>query len=156
MREDSICRGGKDHQRSCHQASTVHCLSCGYEWDCEDTGGPDDPIYIRAGHCASCGSSGITLNRCEDCPILDLEIARSTSHAGRLLNRVLDLDFAFEHRIPIGDLPVTVEEFEGLKILSQERGKKQIEDQRTNEEKAIAERAKMEAMQREGGGRRGM
>lgn len=105
-------------------------------------------MYVRAGSCTYCGSSGIKLLRCSDCPVLDLAHARSTSPAGRLLERLLDLDFAVKHfRVDWGQ--ISAEEVAGLKILDQERTKKQIEDQKSDQERAMDEMRR----ERQAGGR---
>lgn len=81
----------------------------------------DTPLWQSAGRCA-CGSSSLLLNRCVTCPTLEVEHARATSPAGRLLERVLELDFDTQRfAVPWGD--VTAEEAMALKVLVQERDK---------------------------------
>lgn len=58
--------------------------------------------------------------RCRDCPLHELSKARTGSEAGRLLERVLELDFVAE-RFKVGWDEVTAEEVNGLQILKQER-----------------------------------
>lgn len=75
--------------------------------------------------------------------------ARSTSPAGRLLERVLDLDFSVKH-LRVGWDAVTVEEVAGLKILDQERAKKLTEDQKSEQEKWEMQRRQEEAQRKAG------
>lgn len=73
------------------------------------------------------------MERCTDCPVTDIEHVRATSAAGRLLERTLELEFDTKHfRVDWAD--VTAEEVQALKILEQERGKWQAEDQERRRE----------------------
>lgn len=95
----------------------------------------------------------MSLKRCEDCPVDDLAYVRSTSRAGRLLDRVLALDFSVKH-FRLSWSEVTVEEMSGLQVLEQERNNKQIEDQKSEQEKA-EEKFRADQSQSRGGGRFG-
>ena len=78
------------------------------------------------GACPHCGSTQCTANRCERCGLDDLDDARAHSNAGRIFERVLEMDFAAEHfSIPWSD--VTVEEARGIQILKEERNRYQRE-----------------------------
>jgi hypothetical protein len=78
----------------------------------EDTNAP--------GACPHCGSFRFTVNRCAHCRLDDLDHARTHSVAGRLFERVLELEFDAAHfHIPWSD--VTAEEVRGLQILKEER-----------------------------------
>lgn len=78
--------------------------------------------------------------RCPNCPVLEVETARMSTPAGRLLERVLDLDFDTKHfRIDWSD--ITAEEAMALKILEQERAKYERESAvRTREEAEMQQR----------------
>lgn len=66
------------------------------------------------------------MNRCERCPVAELERMRAQSPAGQLFERVLELEFACENfEVPWGE--VTAEEVKGLQILRDERSKYQRE-----------------------------
>jgi hypothetical protein len=72
------------------------------------------------GACPYCGSWQYTVNRCSHCRLDDLDYVRSHSAAGRLFERVLELEFdAANFSVPWSD--ITVEEVRGLQILKEER-----------------------------------
>ena len=78
------------------------------------------------GSCPSCGSKLATINRCCKCGLDDLDDARTCSNAGRLFERLLELEFDAAHfDIPWTD--VTAEEVRGLQILKEERDRYQRE-----------------------------
>ena len=82
--------------------------------------------YQRARPCPQCGGWQFTVNRCQHCGLEDLDYARSHSSAGRLFERVLELEFDAAHfAIPWSD--VTAEEVRGLQILKEERDRYQRE-----------------------------
>ena len=86
-----------------------------------------------AGECPECGSRGYRVNRCEHCPVNELEYVRAHSQAGRQLERILELEFDTAHfSIPWHE--VTSEEVKGLQILKEERDRYQRE---------VAERPKL-------------
>lgn len=68
---------------------------------------------------------------------------RRNSHAGVLLDRILDLEFSIEH-FKLGWEDVTAEEVKALQILTEERSKYQ-QEQREKEEQ---ERQHQAALQR--------
>lgn len=105
--------GGKNGPSDCPAANRVKC-ECGEEWE------PEDPNI--AGACPNCHGRNVSITRCERCPLDDLDQVRGHSVAGRLLERVLELDFvtsAFE--VPWDE--ITAEEVRGLQILREERDK---------------------------------
>ena len=66
------------------------------------------------------------IERCSHCPLDELDHLRANSRAGRLLDRVLELDFAMNNlAIPWSD--VTVEEMRGVRVLREERDRYQRE-----------------------------
>ena len=96
----------------CPNANDVTCQKCGSRREVEDTGAP--------GECPQCGSRQFVVNRCEGCPVNELEYVRAHSAAGRLFERVLELEFACDNfAVPWAD--VTAEEVKGLQILKDER-----------------------------------
>jgi hypothetical protein len=75
---------------------------------------------------ADCGSRLCTIIRCLHCKLDDLDDMRNHSHAGRLFERLLELEFDAQHfSIPWTD--VTAEEVKGLQILKEERERYQRE-----------------------------
>jgi len=112
VRAHELCDGGEDGPRACPDANDVTCAKCGVIRTVEDTTAP--------GKCPHCGSWQFTVNRCAHCKLDDLDFARRHSNAGRLLERLLDLEFDVAHfSIPWAD--VTAEEVRGLQILKDER-----------------------------------
>lgn len=85
--------------------------------------------------------------RCYSCPVAGIEHARAISAAGRLLERVLDLDFDTQ-RFKIGWDDVTCEEASALKILVQERNKWEREDADKKREEAELDRRMHDMQQR--------
>jgi hypothetical protein len=81
----------------------------------------------RPGKCPNCESHHVSIARCDRCPLDLLDHVRQRSHAGRLLERLLQLDFIFPpgSALPWGE--VTAAEVKGLQILRQERDKYQQE-----------------------------
>jgi hypothetical protein len=60
--------------------------------------------------------------RCDECPVEDLMYVRANCHAGRLFERLLELEFDMTHlSVPWDE--VTAEEVRGLQILKDEREK---------------------------------
>lgn len=74
------------------------------------------------GKCSHCGSSQATINPCERCGLDDLDYARAHSNAGRLFERLLELEF-YAERFNIPWSEVTAEETSGLQILMEERNR---------------------------------
>ncbi len=94
------------------------CVECGHAYEVDDTN------CIPS--CPNCGHKGARVERCGHCPLNDLDYARSHSAAGRLLGRLLDLEFDVgKFRVDWAD--VTAEEALGLRILADERDRYQRE-----------------------------
>lgn len=124
IHSEDLCDGGPDGPRGCPDANDVTCDKCGCARTVEDTNVP--------GACPRCGSRQFTVNRCGRCALDDLDHARTHSNAGRLFERLLELEFDAAHfSIPWND--VTAEEVRGLQILKEERDRyqrEQLEKQR--------------------------
>ena len=133
-----MCQGGEKQQRDCPNATVIKCTECGTRYDA--------PFPESPPPCPSCKSTAGILQRCERCPVLEIEHVRSHSAAGALLERVLELDFDAKH-FRIGWDEVTAEEAWGLKVLDQERGKWQKED--TEEKRRQWEAKQMEEASRQ-------
>jgi predicted RNA-binding Zn-ribbon protein involved in translation (DUF1610 family) len=118
VRAEDLCDGGEDGPHGCPDANDVTCIACGHVYEVEDTN------CIPA--CPNCGGKGGRVERCARCPLNDLDYARSHSAAGRLLNRLMDLEFDVgKFRVDWAD--VTAEEALGLRILADERDRRQRE-----------------------------
>ncbi len=118
VRAAELCDGGTDGPRGCPDANDVTCGKCGLARTVEDTNAP--------GACPQCGGWQFTVNRCAHCKLDDLDYARTHSNAGRLFERLLELEFDAAHfSIPWSD--VTAEEVRGLQILKEERNRYQRE-----------------------------
>ena len=118
MRACELCDGGADGPRGCPDANDVACGKCGAVRTVEDTNAPDA--------CPRCDGWPFTVNRCAHCKLDDLDYARLHSNAGRLFERLLELEFDAAHFIiPWSD--VTAEEVRGLQILKEERDRYQRE-----------------------------
>jgi predicted RNA-binding Zn-ribbon protein involved in translation (DUF1610 family) len=118
VRAYDLCDGGEDGPHSCPDANDATCISCGHVFEVEDTN--------CVPKCPNCGEKGARVNRCARCPLNDLDHARSHSAAGRLLNRLTDLEFdVAKFRVDWAD--VTAEEALGLRILGDERDRYQRE-----------------------------
>lgn len=129
MRAHELCEGGEEGPGGCPNANDVTCGKCGLRREVEDTGAPGD--------CPQCGGRQFTVNRCERCPVNELEYVRAHSGAGRLFERVLELEFDCDHfAVPWGD--VTAEEVRGLQILKEERARYERELQKRNQIHAIS------------------
>ncbi len=111
-----MCDGGEGAlwagPRACPDANDVTCGKCGVARTVEDTTAP--------GECPQCGFRLFTVNRCAHCKLDDLDFARRHSNAGRLFERLLDLEFDVA-RFSIPWTDVTAEEVRGLQILQEER-----------------------------------
>jgi hypothetical protein len=81
--------------------------------------------------------------RCESCPVVEVEYYRSTTSTGQLLDRVLEHEFDCKHyRVDPGD--VSAEVREGLKVLEHERARWEKEtrekaDQERQEQQSVRE-----------------
>ena len=115
---EELCDGGADGPRGCPDANDVRCGKCGRVRTVEDANVP--------GECLDCGSRLCTIIRCRHCKLDDLDDARNYSHAGRLFERLLELEFD-AHHFSIPWTEVTVEEVKGLQILKEERERYQRE-----------------------------
>ena len=132
IRSDELCEYSND-PGGCPDSKTITCQNCGADTEVEDTGAP--------GGCAHCGSRRVVVQRCEQCPMHELEYVRSHSRAGRLFERVLELEFSCNNFVvPWSD--VTAEEAVGLQILKDERDRYQREQQ-ADPNKVSLEEAKM-------------
>jgi hypothetical protein len=120
LRRAEMCGGGEAGPDECPEALEVQCAFCGRVWTSPDVYNP--------GRCPGCQKIGFTVLRCDSCPLDDLEEARQNSRAGRLVGRLLDLEFDVE-RFGIGWDEVTAEEAAGLRALKQER-ERYLEEQR--------------------------
>jgi hypothetical protein len=118
VRAAELCDGDVDGPRGCPDANDVTCGKCGFGRTVGDTNAP--------GPCPQCGGWRFTVNRCTHCKLDDLDHARTHSNAGRLFERLLELEFDAGHfSIPWSD--VTAEEVRGLQILKEERDRYQRE-----------------------------
>lgn len=122
----------------CPAANGAECGECGNRWN------PEDPNISEK--CPECDSRESTINQCPTCPVRELQSVRTLSQAGRLLERVLQLDFDVENfSVPWGD--VLAEEAKGLQILKEERAKwtRELQDERARE---MADQRRMAAASR--------
>ena len=86
--------------------------------------------------CPQCGGRQLAVNRCARCPVNELEYVRAHSAAGRLFERVLELEFDCAHfAVPWDE--VTAEEVGGLQVLQDERERYQRERQREKQPNAF-------------------
>lgn len=107
-----MCEGGERGGFACPYSTDVICSDCGTVWKPEDT-----KVF---GRCPNCDGQKVKIERCTSCPVWELEYVRTHSHAGRLFERVLELEFdATNFSIPWHE--VTAEEVKGLQILKDER-----------------------------------
>jgi hypothetical protein len=113
----------------------VRCVACGYRWKADDVNVP--------GPCPSCDQNASVAERCESCPVVEVEHYRATTPSGQLLDRVLEHEFDTKHyRVDPGD--VSAEVREGLKVLEHERTRWEKEtrekaDQEREEQQRIRE-----------------
>ena len=128
MRAHELCDGGEEGPRGCPDANEVTCQVCGATCEVEDTAAP--------GECPQCGSRQFAVNRCARCPVNELEYVRAHSAAGRLFERMLELEFDCAHfAVPWGE--VTAAEVKGLQVLQDERERYQRERQREKQPNAF-------------------
>jgi len=113
---DELCDGAADGSHGCPDANDVTCGKCGVRRSVGDTNAP--------GPCPHCGDWQFTVNRCSHCKLDDLDDARVHSAAGRLFERLLELEFDAA-RFSILWSDVTAEEVRGLQILKEERDRYQ-------------------------------
>ena len=99
------------------------------------------------GSCPSCGKRGASTLRCDDCPVNTLDHLRSTTAAGRLLERALDLEFdTGKFKIDWDD--VDCELREALRILVHERAVREQELFKRRDEESEERRRVEEAQAR--------
>lgn len=121
VRASELCNGGEDAGRDCPDANGVTCSKCGAESEVEDTSVP--------GSCPQCGGRLFTVSRCDRCPVHELEYVRAHSAAGRLFERVLELEFACANfAVPWSE--ISAEEVKGLQVIKEERDRYQRDQQK--------------------------
>jgi len=125
VRSADLCGGGEDGPQGCPDANDVTCRQCGHVYEVEDTN--------CIPPCGNCGEKGARANRCSRCPLNDLDYARSHSAAGRLLNRIMDMEFDVA-KFKVDWADVTAEEAHGLRILADERDQYQREQNKKGRE----------------------
>ena len=112
IRSHELCKGGTEGGHQCENANDVTCTKCGLRRTVEDTGAP--------GLCPECGERVYRVERCSDCPVGELEHVRSHSRAGRLVDRILQLEFDSKYfSVPWSE--VNAEEVKALEIMKDER-----------------------------------
>ena len=127
LRGEELCRGEEQGALGCPQADTVRCVACGLCWRPDDIAVP--------GACPSCDQYAAVAERCESCPVGEVEHYRTTTWTGQLLDRVLEHEFDAKHyKVEPGD--VSAEVREGLKVVEQER----VRWEKETREKADQER----------------
>ena len=140
IRASELCGGGEDGPAACPDANDVTCGKCGLVRTVDDTTAP--------GAC-ECGSVQCTVNRCDHCPVNELEYVRAHSNAGRLFERLLELEFDTKHfSVPWSD--VTVEEQRGLQLLEEERDKYRRQQSEDVEKVTVEEARQLRLLQRYG------
>jgi hypothetical protein len=125
-----MCFGGEAGPDHCPESKAVKCTHCGRRWEAPDVWNP--------GRCPGCGQIelGFTVARCDVCPLEDLEEAREHSRAGKLLTRLIELDFSVD-RFRLGWGDVTAEEARGLRVLKEERDRLAEEQRKEMEREAL-------------------
>jgi hypothetical protein len=126
VRAAELCDGGEDGPHGCPDANDVTCRECGHVYEVEDTN--------CIPPCENCGAKGARVNRCAHCALNDLDYARSHTAAGRLLNRVMDIEFDVA-KFKVDWADVTAEEALGLRILADERDRYQREQNKKDRER---------------------
>lgn len=147
-----MCDGGAQY-RDCPRVEVVRCTACQHVWEPEDgdLGPSDQPLFRFVGPCPECESTALLAERCDECPVRQLEWARGHSAAGQLLNRILELEFDVK-TLHADWSQITVEEAKALRVLDQERSKYQ-DDERRRMEQEREEKAAVERMQANAGRR---
>jgi hypothetical protein len=119
-------------------------VACEFRWQ------PESGDVNIPGPCPSCEQNASVAERCESCPVVEVEHFRSMTATGHLLERVLEHDFDCKHyRIDPGDISAEVRE--GLKVLEQERMRWEKET-REKADQEREERQRIQEMQRRRGG----
>jgi predicted RNA-binding Zn-ribbon protein involved in translation (DUF1610 family) len=141
MRAEELCRGEEQGASGCPLADTVRCVACGYRWQTDDVNVP--------GRCPSCDQHASAAERCESCPVVEVEYYRTCTSTGQLLDRVLEHEFDCKHyKLDPGAVKADVRE--GLKVLEYERARWERETREKAEEER-QERQRIQEMQRRGG-----
>lgn len=122
----------------CPLAAIVKCGGCSHEWE------PEGNV---AGHCPECDQQMAQTQRCPDCPGHQIDHFRQTTPAGRLLNRILELEFDTKN-LSVDWADITAEEVLGLRILEQERQKYTNEQREEMQREMEEKRAIREQQQR--------
>jgi hypothetical protein len=127
----------------CPQATAVKCVACEYRWE------PESNDVNVPGPCPSCDQNASVAERCEMCPVVEVDHYRAITSTGQLLDRVLEHEFDTKHyRIEPGSVAADIRE--GLKILEQERTRWEKET-REEAEREREERTRVQDMQRKSG-----
>jgi hypothetical protein len=142
LRGEELCRGEDQGASGCPLADTVRCVACGYRWKADDVNVP--------GPCLSCDQNASVAERCESCPVVEVEHYRATTSTGQLLDRVLEHEFDTKH-YHIDPGGVSAEVREGLKVLEQERTRWEKET-REKADQEREEQQRVREMQRRGRG----
>ena len=124
---------------------TARCLECG---TLQHFGDPD---FLAP--CSSCTSTNSVILHCARCPTEMIDHYRSNSGAGKLLERVLDLD-GYLKRYQIGWDNINAEEHRALTILENERAawvQEDAEDKRREQEMRMRMEEAKQRGQRGGG-----
>jgi hypothetical protein len=143
LRAEELCRGEEHGASQCPLADTVKCVACEYRWQPEsgDVNVPD--------RCPNCDQNASVAERCESCPVVEVEYYRRSTSTGQLLDRVLEHDFDAKHyRIDPGGISAEVRE--GLKVLETERTRWERET-REKADQEREERQRVQEMQRRQG-----
>jgi len=124
-------------------ADIVRCVACGHRWRVEDV----SMSYA----CPACEETATTVERCDKCPVNEVEHYRGTTRCGQLLDRVLEHEFDTKHyHLDPGE--VSAEVREGLKVLEQERSRWTNETREKAEREREEKRRVWEMQQRTGRG----
>ena len=130
-----MCHGEDEGASACPLADTLRCVACGHRWRTEDVSIPEP--------CPSCDQNASVAERCESCPVVEVEHYRTTTVTGQLLDRVLEHEFDCKH-YRVESSGISAEVREGLKILEHERMRWEQEtrekaDQEREEQQRIRE-----------------
>jgi hypothetical protein len=101
------------------------------------------------GPCPSCDQNASVAERCESCPVVEVEHYRATTSTGQLLDRVLEHEFDTKHyHIDPGGISAEVRE--GLKVVESERTRWEKES-REKADQERQEQQRVREMQRKSG-----
>jgi hypothetical protein len=141
LRGEELCRGGEQGASACPQADMVRCVACGLGWKPDDIAVP--------GQCPSCEQYASVPERCEPCPVVEVEYYRASTWTGQLLDRVLEHEFDAKH-YHVDPGSVSAEVREGLKVLEQERSRWEKETHEKAEQERQEQQRIREMQQRAG------